>query len=69
MRRRRKIIARQVTWQDSPFAPAMAGVMQIARVDLAAPPIAGVSRIESVINNWWMRAGGYPAGRIFGRAL
>lgn len=69
MRRNRKVFARRVTWQDSAFAPAMAGIIQIALVALASPPIASASKVETVVHSWWMRAGGYRSGRIFGSAL
>lgn len=34
-------------------------------VCLDAPPVAVVSEIEEIMARWWLRAGGYPVGRIF----
>jgi len=34
-------------------------------VCLDAPPVAVVSEVEAIMARWWLRAGGYPVGRVF----
>lgn len=34
-------------------------------VCIDAPPVAVVSDVEEIMGRWWLRAGGYPVGRIF----
>lgn len=55
-------------------APRILAVQHVAAIDgirltqvvLDRPPVAVVSDVESIMNGWWYRAGGYPVGRIFG---
>lgn len=47
----------------------LSGGVRITRVVLPAPPVAVVSGIESIINGWWYRSGGYPVGRVFGTLI
>ena len=43
--------------------------IRLTSVALEAPPVAVVSDVESIMHGWWFRAGGYPAGRVFGITL
>lgn len=38
-------------------------------VCIDAPPVAVVSDVEEIMARWWLRAGGYPVGRIFATRL
>jgi len=40
--------------------------IRLTPVVLDRPPVAMVSGLESIMGGWWLRAGGYPVGRIFG---
>ncbi|MBK8161498.1 MAG: hypothetical protein IPK59_23045 [Rhodospirillaceae bacterium] len=43
--------------------------IRLTLVVLDRPPVAVVSDVESIMNGWWYRAGGYPIGRIFGTLI
>lgn len=68
-RRQIRHIARLVTWPDN-AALAVDHAAPITcherRIELPHPPIAPMSRIETLMQSWWQHASAYPVGRRFG---
>lgn len=67
--RRPRVVARQVTWPSNDALVAGNGDLLERRVPLPGPPVAGMSAVEAIMAGWWWRAGGYPAGRVFGTVM
>lgn len=67
-RRAIPVTARYVHWHDH-GGSADTGEFRTTRIPLAAPPVATVSPVESIMHRWWLHSPAYPVGRMSGTVL